>query len=169
MERVAVIGCGGSGKTTVGRRLAAVIGTTVTHLDAVYYDEHWNGLPQEEFAAVQEGLVAAPAWVIDGNYASTLPIRLRRATHVVFLDPPVLTCLWGVLQRRLRHRGGQHDETGVYDRITWGFVKYVWNYRKEMRPRVLLLLAEHARHAEVRIVRSRRAANALVSEAARGA
>lgn len=163
MQRVAIIGCGGSGKTTVGRRLAAAIGTTITHLDAVYYDDQWNKLPPEKFAAVQEELVAAPTWVIDGNYASTLPIRLRRATHVIFLDLPATTCLWGIAQRRLRYRGGQHDQAGVYDRINWGFIKYIWGYRKDMVPRVQALIQEHAQHAETHIVRSRRAANELAA------
>ncbi|MGH3772295.1 MAG: hypothetical protein ACRDRW_13015 [Pseudonocardiaceae bacterium] len=43
IRRVAIIGCGGSGKTTIGRRLTVAIGTTVTHQDAVYYDDEWNG------------------------------------------------------------------------------------------------------------------------------
>ncbi|MGH3513174.1 MAG: DNA topology modulation protein FlaR [Pseudonocardiaceae bacterium] len=164
MRRVAIIGCGGGGKTTIGRRLAAAIGTRATHLDAVYYDDEWNTLPQEKFAAVQAELVAADAWVIDGNYVATLPIRLRRATHVIFLDLPTATCLWGIAQRRWRYRGGQHDTIGVYDRITWGFLTYVWGYRREMAPRVRAVLAEHAGHAQVHIVRSRRAANRLTEQ-----
>jgi hypothetical protein len=86
MQRIAIIGCGGSGKTTIGRRLAAAIGTQITHLDAFYYDDEWNTLPPDKFAAVQEELVSADTWVIEGNYAATLPIRLKRATHVIFLD-----------------------------------------------------------------------------------
>ncbi|MGH3934274.1 MAG: DNA topology modulation protein FlaR [Pseudonocardiaceae bacterium] len=164
MQRVAIIGCGGSGKTTLGRRLAAAIGTTITHLDAVYYDDEWNTLPPEKFAAVQAELVAADTWVIDGNYASTLPIRLQRATHVIFLDLPATTCLWGIAQRRWRYRGGQHNQAGVYDRITWGFLTYIWGYRREMAPRVRALLTEHAGHAQVHIVRSRRAANQLTEQ-----
>ena len=34
-------------------------------------------------------------------------------------------CLWGIIQRRLRHGAGQHDGIGVYDRITWNFIRYV--------------------------------------------
>jgi adenylate kinase family enzyme len=63
-------------------------------------------------------MVAAPRWIIDGNYASTLPIRLEAADTVIFLDLPGWACLWGILQRRLRHGGGQHQAIGVYDRIT---------------------------------------------------
>jgi len=167
--RIAIIGCGGSGKTTVGRRLAEALHAPVTHLDAVYYDDEWNTLPKEKFAALQEELVAQDHWVIDGNYASTLPIRLRRATMVIFLDLSPMTCLTGIAQRRLRYGGGQNDATGVYDRVNWGFIKYVWTFRRTMGPRVRKLIAEHATHADVHIVRSRRAANLLVDEIIRTA
>ena len=94
--------------------------------------------------ALQRDLVAAPRWIIDGNYASTLPIRLQAADTVIFLDLPGWACLWGILQRRLRHGGGQHQAIGVYDRITWNFARYILGYRKTMAPRVRALIAEHA-------------------------
>ncbi len=37
-RRIAVIGCGGSGKTHLARRLGALLNVPVIHLDAVYYD-----------------------------------------------------------------------------------------------------------------------------------
>ncbi|KWX00758.1 Topology modulation protein [Carbonactinospora thermoautotrophica] len=166
MRRIAVIGCGGSGKTRLARRLGALLDVPVIHLDAVYYDSAWNALPQEKFAALQEELVAAPAWVIDGNYASTLPIRLKAADTVVFLDLPWWTCLWGIAQRQWRHDAGQHDQ-GVYNRITWGFVRYVLGYRRRMRPRVERLLAEHARGADVVVLRGRRAVRRFLTQVAR--
>jgi adenylate kinase family enzyme len=169
MRRIAIIGCGGSGKTTIGRQLADRIGATITHLDVVYYDDQWNKMDTDKFVALQEELVAADRWVIDGNYAGTLPIRLRRADTVIFLDLPALTCLWGIAQRHWRYRGGQHDTIGVYDRITWGFIKYVWGYRRAMAPRVRSLIAEHAQHANVRIVTSRRAANRILAQLKDGA
>ena len=74
---------------------------------------NWQPLAKEPFAALQRGLVAAPQWVIDGNYASSMPIRLEAADTVIFLDLPARACLWGIAQRRLRHRGGQHGAIGV--------------------------------------------------------
>jgi adenylate kinase family enzyme len=157
VKRIAIIGCGGSGKSHLARQLGAALDVAVTHLDALYYDEAWNPLPAQEFAALQHDLVSQAAWVIDGNYASTLPIRLCAADTVVFLDLPATTCILGIVQRRLRQRGGQDKTTGVYDRITLGFLNYVWNYRRSMRPRVRKLIAEHADHADLIILSSRRA------------
>lgn len=162
MKKVALIGCGGSGKTFLSKQFASLIDAPVTHLDAVYYDEEWNTLSKEKFAATQEDLVEAATWVIEGNYAGTMPIRLRAADTVIFLDIPPAVCLWGLAQRRLRYGGGQNDSTGVYDRISWNFVRYVWGYRKTMAPRVRDLISEHATEATVHVVTSRRQARALL-------
>ncbi|MGI5147233.1 topology modulation protein [Plantactinospora sp. CA-294935] len=162
MKRIAVVGCGGSGKSTLARRLSGILILPLTHLDGIYYDGRWNPLSQQEFVAQQERLTAAERWVIEGNYAGTLPIRLAAADTVIFLDLPAVTCLRGVLQRRWRYRGGQHRTEGVYDRITWNFIRYVLGYRRTMRPRVGDLIQEHGSHAQLITLTSRRQANKLI-------
>jgi adenylate kinase family enzyme len=164
VDRIAIIGCGGSGKTHLANRLAALLNLPLTHLDGVYYDTDWNPLPQEEFAAIQRDLVSAPRWLIEGNYAGTLPIRLAAADTVIFLDLPAITCLSGIIRRRLRYRGGQHAQDGVYDRLTWNFIRYIWGYRKTMRPRVRQLLAEHGSSARLITLTSRRQAGRFVAQ-----
>ncbi len=156
-QRIVIIGCGGSGKTHLANQLAPLLGLPLTHLDTVYYDADWNPLPVEEFQAIQQRLVTGPRWLIEGNYAGTLPIRLAAADTVIFLDLPAITCITGVLQRRWRYRGGQHRD-GVYDRITWGFLRYIWGYRAQMRPRARELIAEHGEHVELIMLTSRRQA-----------
>jgi len=59
--------------------------------------------------------------------------------------------LWGIAKRRWRYRGGQHAD-GVYDRITWPFIRYLLGYRRRMHPKVKALFAEHGWHArQVRV------------------
>ncbi len=170
MDRIAIIGCGGSGKSRLARALGDTLGITPVHLDGLYYDRDWKPLDKEQFAALQRELVAEPRWIIDGNYASSLPTRLEAADTVIFLDLPAWACLRGIFQRRLRHGGGQHDAIGVYDRITWNFIRYIAGYRKKMAPRVRQLIADHAGDAQVVVLRSRRAARRyLATVAARSA
>lgn len=81
-------------------------------------------MDRDEFATRQRELVAGPRWLIEGNYAATLPIRLERADTVVFLDLPAATCLLGIVQRHCRYRGGWHAKQGVYDRIPFDFIRF---------------------------------------------
>jgi adenylate kinase family enzyme len=167
VEKVVVVGCCGSGKSYVAREIGRLTGAPVTHLDAIYYDDEWNAAPMDGFADAQHELVARPRWVIDGNYNSTLEIRLRACDTVVFLDLPTRSCLWGMLSRQLRHGAGQNSTNGVYNRINTDVVKYVRGYRRSMRPRVLAKFDEYAGHARVVSLRSRAHARQWLAELGR--
>jgi len=93
VDRIAIIGCGGSGKSRLARSLGGLLAITAVHLDGLYYDQDWNPLDQEQFATLQRDLVTAPRWIFDGNYASSLAVRLQAADTVIFLDLPGWTCL----------------------------------------------------------------------------
>ena len=148
MDRIAIIGCGGSGKSHLARELGASLGLTPGSPRRRVLRQGLEAAgPRTSSPALQRDLVSAPRWIIDGNYASTLPIRLAAADTVIFLDLPAWACLWGIAQRRLRHGGGQHQAIGVYDRITWNFVRYILGYRRSMAPRVRALIAGHAADA----------------------
>lgn len=167
MQKIAICGCGGSGKSALARQLSTRLDLPVTHLDMVYYDQDWNPLSQEEFAAVQRQLVTGEEWILDGNYASTMPIRLAAADVVIFLDIHPLVCLWGILRRRRQHRGSDELSRHLRGNLNWGFVKYILGYRKTMRPKVRALLDEHAAGTVVTLT-SRRAARRYLATLATG-
>ncbi|MEV4703773.1 topology modulation protein [Actinoplanes sp. NPDC049316] len=159
MDRIAISGCGSSRRTVLARHL----GMSVTNLDALYYDEAWNPTPPEKFAVLQHELVAADRWTIEGNHASIPSIRVARADTLIFLDLSARTCLWGIAQRWLRYRGGQHADD-VYNRITWSFIKYTLGYRHSMRPRVTPLLHEYGNRANLVRLTNRRQANRILQQ-----
>ncbi|NUQ96666.1 MAG: topology modulation protein [Streptomyces sp.] len=143
MMKVAIVGCGGSGKSYLARELGKLLDAPVTHLDAAFYDDDWNALPMDKFAELQRELVAEPRWVIDGNYNSTLQIRLESCDTVVLMDVSTISALYGIFSRQLRHGAG-HKGNGVHNRIHWGVIKYVATYRRKMRPRVMAKIDEFA-------------------------
>jgi hypothetical protein len=50
--------------------------------------------------------------------------------------------LSGIARRRARYRGEMRPDLGVYDRVTWEFLKWVWFFRRRQRPGLLNKLAD---------------------------
>jgi len=94
----------------------------------------------EQWSACHRGLIARDRWVIDGMKLGVLAGRLQRADAVVYLDLSTLSCLLGVARRRVRYRGQLRPDLGVYDRISWEFVRWIYSFRTRQRPRILDLL-----------------------------
>jgi adenylate kinase family enzyme len=153
MRRILVIGCSGSGKSTLARRLGGILELPVIHLDRHFWRPGWVETPREEFRERVRELVAREAWIMDGNYSSTLDIRLEAADTAVFLDYPRPVCLRRILRRRLlsgvRPRPDMNPDCP--ERLSWEFVEYIWNYRKSRRPGILERLRDYDR--EVHILR----------------
>jgi adenylate kinase family enzyme len=114
-------------------------GLPVVHLDTLYWRPGWRETPRDEWAARVEELISGDAWVIDGNYSRTLDRRLAACDTVVFLDMPRALCLWRVFKRRLmfRNRARPDMNEGCREQLTWEFLRWVWTYPRERRPRVL--------------------------------
>lgn len=165
MERVAVVGPGGAGKSILSRQLGALLGVPVIHLDEHFWQPGWVETPQHVWRQVQRELLAGKRWVADGNYGSTLELRLSRVDTVVVLQPPRWVCIAGVLRRTLLQRDRQ-QAPGCTHRVTVAFLRWVWRYPTDSRPRLDARLAEQPDVAVVEL-RSRRAADAWLSELAR--
>ncbi|GIM94427.1 exonuclease domain-containing protein [Paractinoplanes toevensis] len=129
MQRIAIVGAGGAGKTVLANWFGSLLDIPVTHLDVLRYTPEWRLVSEEDFAARQRDVVARDRWVIDGNSLASLPLRAAAADTIIVLDPHPLVGLTGILHRSLRYRGGQHAD-GVYDCISAEVVRYVLLYRR---------------------------------------
>ena len=70
-------------------------------LDAVW-QPHWVPDDVPEFRALMKEAHAGDTWISDGNFAQvTFDIRLSRATLVLWLDRPKLSCAWRAIKRTL--------------------------------------------------------------------
>jgi len=143
VRRVLVIGSGGSGKSTFAQRLGARTGLPVIHLDARYWRAGWEPTPPDEWQDVVRELVARDAWVMDGNYGGTLDARLAACDTAIFLDLPRLVCLWRVVRRWARHRGGTRPDMapGCNEQLSLEFLRWIWGYPTRQRPGILRRLS----------------------------
>jgi adenylate kinase family enzyme len=87
VQKVAVIGGTGSGKSTVSRQLAQRLGVPHVELDALFWKPGWVMPSAEEFRPIVEASLDPNGWVVDG---------------VVWLDMPLRTKFWRVWRRTLR-------------------------------------------------------------------
>jgi adenylate kinase family enzyme/ribosomal protein S18 acetylase RimI-like enzyme len=101
-SRIVVVGMSGSGKSTVARQLAASAGAPHIELDGLFWGPGWEPRPPHAFRGDVERAVAAPRWIVDGNYSTVRDIVWPRAEMVVWLNLPFGTTLWQVLGRTNR-------------------------------------------------------------------
>ena len=165
MRRIAVIGCGGAGKTTLANELGRRLCLPVLHVDGFYWQDRPGIGPvasaPDQWRRIHDEMISGERWVIDGMKLGVLAQRLAAADMVIFLDLPTWRCLWGLLKRRLRYRGRPRPDIGVYDRINTDFVRWIWSFRTTARPRILELLAACA--CEVVVLRSHGEARAFLA------
>ena len=164
-RRVLVLGNSGSGKSTLARRLGPALGLPVVHLDAMYWRPGWVDPRPAEWVETVADAAAADAWVIDGTYSRTLDARLTRADAVVLLDLPRPLCLWRVLARRVRYHGRTRPDMadGCPERITFGFLLWVWRYPRRTGTALRHRLATSADGRPVVVLRTRRQVEAFAA------
>ncbi len=82
-------------------------------------------------------LAAGDELIIDGNYGGTIDVRVRAADTAVFLDYAPLPCIARALRRSISHYGRAVQAAGCPEHIDVKFLRWIANYRRDSRPRVL--------------------------------
>ncbi|MEL7069594.1 MAG: adenylate kinase [Cyanobacteria bacterium J06581_3] len=103
MNRIAVFGNAGGGKSTLSRQLAEITGLPWVPLDSLQYQPGGEEVPHAEFKAAHDALLQQDRWIIDGfGSMDTLWNRLAVADTLVYLDMPVLQHYWWATKRFLQ-------------------------------------------------------------------
>ena len=151
MNRVMVVGNAGAGKSTFARRLGAKLVLPVIHLDSHYWRAGWQISDPMAWRQQLAMLAASPIWVMDGNYINTFDIRMPRADSLVWLDHPRRICMRRVLMRTMMGYGRTRSDLaeGCPERFDIEFLRYVWGFPIEQRPRLLAGIAQFGGHLRV--------------------
>lgn len=165
MDRILVIGSPGSGKTTLALKLAERTGLPLVHLDRLFWENNWSHVSSQIFDRRLLAALHNPHWIIDGNFARTLPLRLSFCDTVIYLDYSRFQCLWGVLTRVVTNYGKVRPDMGgnCPERFDLEFLKSVWRFPRQHRRTYQKLLSEAA-GVTVHIFRCRRQAARWLKE-----
>ena len=149
MRRVMILGCAGSSKSTLARRLGERLGLPVVHMDNLFWEPGWVEAKDAVFKARVTTAIEGDAWVTDGNYITrTFPLRLPRADMVIFLHKPRWLLIQRVLWRSLSQWGRTRSDLaeGCPEKVDWPFFIWIWNFDRMTRPRIERAIAEQAPH-----------------------
>lgn len=161
MQKVMVIGCPGSGKSTFSRALSQITGLPLTHLDMLYWNADKTTVERSVFIERLSEVLRKDAWLIDGNYGSTMELRMQECDTVFFLDYPADICLQGVKDRQGKPRP---DMPWVETEEDTEFLEYIQNFQAESRPQVLELLQKYS-HKTIYVFHNRTEADVFLSKA----
>ena len=116
----------------MARHLGGRFGLPVFHLDQAWYRPGWVEVPPDVFRAEVERMAALPAWVIDGNFTSTIECRFRVADTVVYLDVPAWLAMVRVVRRIVVSYGTVRADSalGCPERLDFGFLAFVWTWNR---------------------------------------
>ncbi len=159
MKKVIVIGCPGSGKSTFSRALHELIGLPLYHLDLLYWNSDRTIVSKEIFRERLQNVLVFDRWIIDGNYGSTMEMRMAECDTVFFLDYPLEVCIEGIRQRQGKPRP---DMPWIETEDDEEFMEFIKNFEKESKPKILRLLQKY-KEKNIIILKSREEADKLIN------
>lgn len=137
MKKIIVIGSPGAGKSCFSRELTLLTNIELFHMDNLYWHEDKTHISHEELVSKLNDIMTNDTWIIDGNYISTLELRIKEADTIFYLDYPTEVCIEGIKARVGKKRD---DIPWVEDELDNDFLKFVETFRTETKPQIESLL-----------------------------
>lgn len=160
MEKILIIGCPGSGKSTLSKKINKITKIPLYHLDLIYWKEDKTNIDKNEFISVLSDILKKDEWIIDGNYSSTMEMRIKSCDTIIFLDYPLDVCLKGVNERKGTKRS---DMPWIETEDDISFIEFIKEYNSVNRPQVLALFNKYP-EKKIYIFKNRKEADEFVEK-----
>ena len=140
-NKIIVLGCSGSGKSTFSRKLAARTGLPLIHLDNIWWRPDQTHITREEFDQKLNEILHDDFWIIDGNYSRTYEERIRACDAIIFLDYSEEVCMDGITRRVGQNRP---DIPWTEQHLNPELVKFVHAFHETGRSPLLALIEKYS-------------------------
>lgn len=155
-----IIGCAGSGKTTLAFKLQEKLNLPLIHLDQHYWKPNWQRSNLDDFSQVHDKLCWQDAWIMEGSYMKLVGRRAAHADVIIFLDMPRYLCLWRVIKRSVCNFGKvipgnpQDCPQQLLSLEYVKFLKWIWNFNRRYNSMIMDVLKISKDNQNVYILRS---------------
>ena len=136
MRRIIVVGCQGSGKTSLALKLGRKLALPVVHGDVLYFLPGWKPSDKADFRVRVADAIAGEHWIVDGSFSElAFDLTLARADTLVVIERPRWLCLWRVAWRSAFHRDRTRPDlpAGCPELFDWNLMRDVWRYNTDRR------------------------------------
>jgi len=140
-NKIIVLGCSGSGKSTFSKKLHEVTQLPLIHLDNIWWKKDRSHISREEFDRKLGEILQGDKWIIDGDYSRTYEVRFKACDTVIFLDLNFEECMSGIKERVGKKRS---DIPWTEQELDPELVKLVDNYDSDNRPVILSLMEKYS-------------------------
>ena len=156
MQRIIVIGCPGSGKTTFAEKLNKITGIPLYYLDAIWHKPDRTHIDRESFDRRISEIFETPQWIIDGNYNRTVELRLKNCDTVFLFDLPTEICIQGATERLGKER---YDLPWIDTELSPSLRQSIEDFPHSSLPRIYELIAKYQANRQIIVFRSRQQAD----------
>lgn len=154
MQRIAIIGNAGGGKSVLARKLGDSLGLPVYPFDNLQWRPGWTRTPEKEILATHSEWLAQPKWIIDGwGNPEILTGRFEVADTIILVDFPIVLHYWWAAKRQLKaalhlNHGWPPEGCDALP-VTWRLFKLMWKIHKEMLPPLVELIYRYSQDTRI--------------------
>ena len=152
MQKVIVIGCPGSGKTTFSEKLHDITDLPLYYLDAIWHKPDKTHISRENFDKSISEIFNVSEWIIDGNYNRTIEMRLQECDTVFLFDLPSEVCIQGATDRLGK---GRYDLPWIEKELTPSFKQSIVEFPFNSLPIIYELIEKYRKGKQVIVFKSR--------------
>ena len=158
-SHIIVLGTTSSGKSTLSKRLADLLGLKLIELDVFHYEPDWKVASDDFFLTQVKTAIKAERWIVAGSYHIARDLIWSKADFAIWLDYRLWWILWRLKSRIFTRWWTQELIWGTNRENLWVHFK-LWStdslfhwllktYWKRKREYPMLLALPQYRHVHV--------------------